>query len=365
MFSIMDLCSAVDALDQVRRAEVTRVFAVECALGINEIPESLKPKVALWLGAEDGAQLAEEQRVVTVRNLWTFETSCFNMLRGRRPLGTQGRLTPDEVAASCEGKDRCDFCDVEKLTSCEPFGRMRGEYAVTCGNVFKGAGVHGLVIWKQHFPHRLSALEVVDGFKVADQWFRCATSWDADRGKAAFPVLFWNMFRAAGASQIHPHMQVQLHTGPVGKGALLRTQSERYSKDGRDLCQDVVLAHRHLGLARDFAETVCWASLTPAVGGGEFCVLGSGDSALEDIAEVTALLIASFRRLKAEALSIFALPVPVAGQEAWLLRLSNRGPCVPGVVDTGSCELHGVCSVVTDPFALIRAVDDEIATSSA
>merc|ERR1712060_839811 len=183
---------------------------------------------------------------------------------------------------------------------------------------------------------------------------------------------FWNNFKRGGASQIHPHMQVQLHNGPVGQGALLLEQSRRYQCEcqGGDLCRDIVRAHQHLGLALQYPDdgepVFVWASLTPRIGGGELCALGRatalpGQPQLAGLAPAMATMIRALRKCGAEGISINGFLVPSGNdKQAWYVRCMNRGAAKPDVVDAGSMELMGLAGISSDPYALFAALELEI-----
>jgi len=271
MSGIASLPEKLANLDEAARADVARVLRIKALEGGEyEVPEPFRSKVARWCGgASDAGAAASDawtkvlgQRVISVHGIWTYETSNFNPLRTLRPVAGPMASTagPDAVASACAGPGKCDFCDAERLTVVEPFGRVQGRHSLTAGNVFKSAGVHGLVIWSRHEPHLLTQEEVTDGFRTADEWFDRAAGLEIPEGGGdCYPMMFWNCFRNAGASQVHPHMQLQLFPEPVALGAMLREQGARYireAKGGRDLCRDVARAHQHLGLAMD-VETPC------------------------------------------------------------------------------------------------------------
>lgn len=349
-----------------------------------EVPVLLQPKVLRWCGAADAAwevlRRVEEQHVVTVHNRWTFATANFNVLRACRPIagpmGGNGICGPDKLVAASQGPENCDFCAVETMTCLEPFGRVRGKHSCTAGNVFKSAGLHSLVVWKDHAPHKLSREEMHDGLETADAWFSQAIAWDSQRQGATYPVMFWNCFRSAGASQIHPHMQLQLFKSPVAQGALWADQSKRYQSDMKahrphdqfDLCKDIVTAHSNLGLAVRVHEPgpVCFASLTPGVVGGELCVLGASSAASSGQPPLAALsssiyaMMGALSRSGAEGISTVAFLVPSGDEFAWFVRCINRGPATAVVVDASSAELAGLAGVSSDPFQLIEVLRDEL-----
>lgn len=425
--SIAGLLARLGALKPEDRSLVERLLRIDEAVGLQEVPPDLRAKVARWCGggtdaASEAWRKAEEQTVVSVHSIWTYETANFNPLRACRPTpstlnGLQGG--PDAIAESCRGVDKCDFCDASRLTCVEPFGRVEGKFSLTCGNVFKSAGLHGLVIWSRHEPHKLTAEETVDGFETADAWFENAERWW--RGREAFaqahPVMFWNCFGSSGASQVHPHMQLQLFRGPVAQGACARAQSVLYrramarlgpgpgpaealptghaadapdpaadapdlaaedpaSSGGAyayDLCEDIARAHALLGLAAESGtQATCWASLTPAVQGGELCVLGpceaggSGRPTLAAVAPAVAGALRALRRCGAEGISVVGFLVPVGGDgdnEAWFVRCMNRGLACSPTTDAASAELAGLATVSSDPYHMHAALKHELAAT--
>lgn len=369
---VADLPSLIGQLEFEARQDVERLFRVQHLEGLNEVPQQLRPKVARWCGGgaddDEAWQCAAQQSVVSVHSIWTYETANFNTLRARRPVvgGGVGSGGPDEAAAACEGPDKCDFCDVENLTCVEPFGRVRGKHCVTAGNVFKSAGLHGLVIWTRHRLHHLTAQELLDGFEVADSWFDRARAWTEESGstfKPIYPVMFWNCFRNAGASQVHPHMQLVLFETPVAQGALLKDQSDRYWREhNRSLVLDLIAAHRHCGLALEVGDVACWASLTPRVGGGELCLLGPADAPLAATAAAMLPAMQGLRRCGSEGISVVAFPVPVGegACSAWFVRLAARGLISSLVTDAGSSELCGLTGAGSDPYTLLSALRSEI-----
>jgi len=214
MSGIASLPEKLANLDEAARADVARVLRIKALEGGEyEVPEPFRSKVARWCGgASDAGAAASDawtkvlgQRVISVHGIWTYETSNFNPLRTLRPVAGPMASTagPDAVASACAGPGKCDFCDAERLTVVEPFGRVQGRHSLTAGNVFKSAGVHGLVIWSRHEPHLLTQEEVTDGFRTADEWFDRAAGLEIPEGGGdCYPVMFWSCFRNAGASQV-------------------------------------------------------------------------------------------------------------------------------------------------------------------
>merc|ERR1719367_1842010 len=108
MPSIAELPQRLAVLDEASRALAEELFRVEELEGAQEVPEPLRCKAARWCsGGGDTAPEAwrriEQQRVIAVHALWTFESANFNPLRACRPVsGTaKGSAGPDEVADAC------------------------------------------------------------------------------------------------------------------------------------------------------------------------------------------------------------------------------------------------------------------------
>eukprot|EP00927_Polykrikos_kofoidii_P075378 TRINITY_DN71560_c0_g1_i1.p1 TRINITY_DN71560_c0_g1~~TRINITY_DN71560_c0_g1_i1.p1 ORF type:complete len:424 (-),score=62.17 TRINITY_DN71560_c0_g1_i1:55-1209(-) len=374
--SIDGLLRRCEALDDESRADVSRVLLIEETWGAQEVPEALRAKCTRWCGGGDDAEStawrkAERQLVITVHSIWTFETCNINILRACRPLPPASHVaSTSEVMEACSGPLRCDFCDVENLTCVEPFGRICGKHSQTAGNVFKTAGAHGLIVWKQHDPLKLTDEDLLDGLDTADKWFHAAaTSLAQNERHTSVPVLFWNCFLPSGASQLHPHMQVQFFSRPIGRAAMLHSQCMRYREseqgNGRDLCRDLALAHQRLGLALELGDgVICWASLCSAVGGGELCALGpgtSGNPQLFALGRAFVAMLRATRRCGSDAHSFFVSKVVAeGGTEAWLFRCLGRGKAMATVFDSGASELNGVSGVSTDPYKLIAALREEV-----
>lgn len=383
MPSVQEIPGFVADLQGLAREEFERVYNVDRLDGGLDVPESFRAKVAKWCGGSDAPSEAwrcvENQFVVSIFNRWTYESALFNPLRANRPsTGPENRITPDEIAQDCFGAEKCDFCDVERLTSSDPFGRVRGNRCVTAGNTFKSAGLHGLIIWSQHAPHKLTSEDLADSFKVADEWFIRGRAWDKSNGmgKIHHPVFFWNIFRSGGASQIHPHIQLQLHARRLGQSAQFFEQSRAYrtSFPGDELLHAVAKAHKHLGLAIS-AEilsehskfiSACWVSLTPRAGGGEIVALGVPGKAnehprLDGFGPVVSAMLNALRRCGAEGMCVSGFPVPVGKEEeVWVVRIINRGTAAAGISDLGGLEAMGVAGAWTDPYSVIAALRQEV-----
>ena len=131
------------------RSLVERLFAVEAVEGEIIPPPEMEP----WLVSTFGlVEAALRQRVVRVMNRWTFEGATFNPLRAHRPISNAGSASGASVPQRIEGTRGDDFCDPERRTPAEVFGRVRVGQVSAVSNVAKADGWHAVLIFDEHDP---------------------------------------------------------------------------------------------------------------------------------------------------------------------------------------------------------------------
>ena len=326
--SVVQLPSLIAGLQPADRERWDSLYAVEEHDGVCVIPPALVPKVVQWFSRTDdddphnaALERVEHQCPVGVCNLRTFEETRFSPLRVQRPLPAGVRPgTATEAAAAVErvyeetrGAGACDFCEMEKLTPPDVWGRVsgpRGTGCVSSSNVAKVGGDHGMVILRDHHPiapllDPATAVDVIaDVLETAREWARCcvahrmaarsaagtAARADAAAGGRWFPALMWNVGLGSGASQPHGHAQVLVGEGRApGRAELLRRAERDHRRvTGRAYLDDLLWCHQTVGLAVPVPPAAAGAEptafilalLTPIVT-HEMCVLGR---TLEDVA---------------------------------------------------------------------------------
>jgi hypothetical protein len=294
--------------------------------------------------------------VVRVTNRWTLDGSLFSPLRGSRPVQDGKRRTWDEQVAETRGDP---FCDPERRTPADRWGRVRGRHMVSGANAAMYDAHHGVLVFNEHDPLAFGREQVVEMLHVGREWAERSRADDPD---AANYLLIWNCGPRAGGSVVHGHAQVLL-----GRGAHY-PQVERLRRDaatyaaatGQDYLADLVASHRDLGLVVSEADGVtAYASLTP-VKERELVVAGPPgmDERQDAFAGAVARLVVSARDVLGVRAFNLALHRPPLGQEGagdWerigpVVHLVDRGDPGSTASDIGAMELYGASVVGGDPF---------------
>jgi hypothetical protein len=353
---ITDLPRLIAELPDNERALVERIFAVEAVQG--EIVPS--PEMEPWLVETFGSvEVTLSQRIVRVMNRWTFEGATFNPLRARRPISSAGSASGVSVRQRIERARGDDFCDPERRTPAEAFGRVRVGRVSASSNVAKADGWHAVLIFDDHDPLAIDAQGVADLLATAELWAARVRERDPS---ARHLFLGWNCLWRAGASQVHAHAQVTLSAKMAqARAEGWRAAAERYRREtGGDYFADLAEAHRTLGLAAEIGPVVRFASLTPAKE-REIILLAPAEGGLSGIAEPLAQTL----RVMLGGMGVQAFNVAVFGpplgdvDERWagfplVVRLVDRGDPNSDASDIAAMELFGSSVIASDPFEVAR-----------
>lgn len=342
------------SFDDLSLAE--RIFDVSATTGRLDPPEAMRPWIEKSFGSVDAVT---EQPIVRVTNRVTLEGSLFNGLRASRPLDTGVNLDLDREIAATEGDP---FCRPEEGTPADVFGRVRGAHATTASNVAKYDGFHGVIVFDDHNPLRLTPEKVADYVDVGLRWAREANRADPE---ARYPFLMWNCLWRAGGSIIHGHAQVTAtRRAHYPKVERLRRAAAMYRVEhASDYFGDLHHVHQALGLSIPAEEGVrAFASLTP-VKEKELVVIGAGpdDEALHRT--VGKHLRAYVHTLGVRAFNVaFYMPPLAEAEEDWsgfptVVYIVDRGDPANRTSDIGAMELYAASVVASDPFAIARALD--------
>ncbi len=325
------------------------MFSVDVSTGTLDPPRGMDPWIAEQFGSSEAVTTQTVTRIV---NRWTLEGSSFNELRARRPVQRDDAPPPSDDADD-------PFCDPERRTPADDFGRIRGDRSVTASNIAKWDGLHSLVIFDTHDPLNWSHEQVVDAFRTARRWVEVA---HAEHPGAVYPLVTWNCMPRGGASVIHPHLQVVLGGAPTARVELWRRAAHSYHQQhARPYFEDLAAAHDVLGLAGPALDGVRWlAHLTP-VKERELVLLGAElDDAMA--ASIFRLLSILRDRLGVRAFNLAAYLPPVGPvDEDWggfptIVRIVDRGDPVSATSDVGAMELFAQPVVASDPWRLAAAV---------
>lgn len=360
----------IAALPPAQRMHATRLLAVVASEGTIVPPSTMLPWLAQTFGS---VELPLRQRITRVTNRWTFEGATFNALRALRPGGgTSGTHGPSAatlaaVRARIAATAGDDFCDPERRTPADIFGRVRGRRSVTAANVARADGWHGVVIFNRHDPLAFDAAQVADALATAGEWVERAHTLDH---AARHGFIFWNCLPRAGASLVHGHLQMTLSTTmPHAHVALWHAAALRYQAEtGADYFADLTALYSALGLSVRLGETTVLASLTPAKE-REVLLLAPqrtvGAHHRPDWAALAAALTWVLGVLR-ERMGVLAFNVaifgPPLGDEArgeWagfplVARVVDRGDPLAPTADIAAMELFASSVVAADPFTVAR-----------
>ncbi|HEY7059997.1 MAG TPA: hypothetical protein VII06_00850 [Chloroflexota bacterium] len=348
--AITDLVAALEQLPPGERARFDRLLHVSESTGLLVPPDAMRP----WIESLFGSVAAvEEQKIVKITNLVTFEGTLFNALRSSRPMPTSAGDGLDEIASSNEGDP---FCRPEHGTPEDIFGRIEGSHAITASNVAKYDAFHGVVIYDNHNPLQFSRDAIVDYLEVGLRWGEAALEADP---AARYFFFMWNCLWKSGASILHGHAQVaatrDMHYAKVEH---LRRAALAYRAGcGANFFQDLYAAHAVVGLTLERSGVHLMASLTPIK---EKEVWLFAENVGPDLGEgiyrvldcyVNQLGVASFN-------VVLYLPPLAPVAEDWsgfpvIARIVDRGQLRNRTADMGAMELYASSVVSSDPFKLM------------
>lgn len=351
--SIADLVTHIAGLPSDTRQVFNRVFSVDEVKGDLKIPQPMLPWVEQQFGS---AENVINQKIVKVTNLVTLECSIFNPLRSLRPhrFLRKKRMHPEDSFEI----ENDDFADPLHNTPEDPFGRVKGKYCLTAGNVAKYEGLHGVVVFHNPDPLKFGCREVADYLETGWKWAQQAHAYDSS---ARYFLFLWNCMNRAGASIHHGHAQVVLgRYAHYAKVEQLRKAASEYREQYKaDYFEDLFRVHEALGLGYRQGDTMIMAYLA-ALKLNEVMVLAPAltDSLKENIYNV----LACFRdRLKVTAFNVGVAFPPLDEVPGWawfpvIARMVDRGNIDDMSSDIGAIEFYGANVISSDPFRTAEAL---------
>lgn len=346
--SIADLEALVAALPAGDRARFERIFHVTVSRGELVPPEPMLSWLAGRLGPPEAVC---RQQIVKVTNRVTLEGALFNTLRAHRPV----EAPPDRanLREVLNNRDRCDFCRPLEHTPADPFGRLRGRHSLTASNMARYDGWHAVIIFDEHHPLHFTAEQVADYLDLAQEWAQAAQQHDP---AACYPFFLWNCLWRSGASILHGHAQMTLTRGMhYARVEAWRQAALRYrAAHGTNYFDDLVAAHRALGLAVDQGTAAILPSLTPFKEKETHIVAPACDDGLK--AALYRLLRAFVEKLGVQSFNLAIYQPPLTRvDEDWsgfpiIVRALDRGDLSSRTSDVGAMEFFAQSVIATDPF---------------
>ena len=356
--TILDLPERIEALPAEARDRVERLFAVRPIEGRTDPP----PEMAAWLTGQFGSvDAVRDQRLISITNRATGESTLLAPLRHRRPMDDAGHV--GELRAAIDATRGDPFCHPLTGTPADTWGRVRGRRMISGANAALADRHHAVLVFDDHDPLAFDADLVDDLLATGRAW--------ADRAHAEDPTathytLLWNCLWRAGGSIIHGHGQTLLADGDAyGRLETFRAAAERHAAAGdRSLAGDLVTTHRDLGLAVDGEDGVITvAHLTP-IKDREVLVVGMPgmDERHPAFESAVAAAVQAFRdRLDVASFNLVLWRPPLTAAPGWetvppIVRLVDRGDPFARPSDIGAMELSGTPIVGTDPYEVVDAL---------
>ena len=351
MTRITDLPERIAALPPEARARMARLFHIDRVEGRCRIPDSMREWTRMQLGEIADV---EQQQVVRVTNVVTWEGALYNPLRSKRPLHMRA-AGADPAAASDD-----IFAQPLRTTAEDVFGRVRGAHCITTGNIARWEGQCTVAIFDEPDPLAFTREQLRDYLRVALAWARAAHVQDAE---ARYLMWMWNGGIKAGASIPHAHAQMglgrRMHYARVE--GLRRAALDYRTRHGVGYFTDWLAAHEDLGLCFDAAGLRGFANLA-ATRNKDLAIFGAGfNDGLADALHAVLRALVDQSGSGAFNVAILAPPVFDGAAEDWrdfptLVRIADRGSPAMLSSDIGALDVFAHNTIATDPFALVETL---------
>ncbi len=221
----------------------------------------------------------EEHRVEVRRDPLLRDTSIYNPFlkdKAKAFFGENDAGLLDALAK--ETAENCIFCPdrVRSRTArypeaVLPGGRMEQGEAVLFANLFSLAHYHPvIVLTREHFvrPADMEPLLLADGFQLARNFLKDVYERDVTVG---FATVGANYLLPAGASLVHPHMQMLASDVPYTyHGRMLDASTEYVARNGTHYFADLIAEERRRG-ERYIGQYGAWHWIAP------FAPMGSNE----------------------------------------------------------------------------------------
>lgn len=340
-YEITELDKLVEQLSSDVRELFKRFYSFDISTGTLKVPEEMEDWVKKRFGS---VERVENQRIVSIKNKFTGEHSLFNKLRLDRPVDAKSAIALEEL----KGKGECLFCNPEKQTPTDVFGRVKGKNCITASNIAKYDSFHSLIIFNEHNPLTIKGEWIEDYLRTAERWFEEVCK---SEEKELQKFFMWNCLWRSGASIIHGHIQLTASRMRYGKLEVLEKAMAEYEKEFKsDYIEDLYNVHKTLGLAKENKGERILFYLTPVKEKEIFVISKARRS--DEMADTIYKLVSNYLALgvKSFNLAIFQLG------DYHIARLVDRGSLTDKNSDIGAMELYAASVISSDPFKLAQAI---------
>lgn len=360
---ILKISSQNECRDLYER--LSNIFTVTQRSGQLVLPKPFAVKVKNWLGQNEELYAeAKYQHITLVFNEYTRDNTMFNPLRAKRPVHKPDLPQREYVdQLSIKTAKSCDFCNYTSFTAEDLFGRIESKHSFTAANAFKYDAWHALVITREHHPLNWSEDVFLDAMSVAMQWYDKVHSVDI---RYKLPTLLWDLLPHASASQVHPHLHINLlpdrYYGVIENW---RIAAEHYNNDfpGTNYFTELLDLHSLLGLAIHFKTAAAFANITPKKD-NEIVVLGQAPN--EDFFKLLYYVLRAYVDDMEKLCFSMAIAFPSlleedeTGRLPVYARLISRGTVGEVRSDISSLELFAASNVNVDPFQVAMKVKESV-----
>jgi hypothetical protein len=336
-YEITELDKIVEHFSRDVKELFNRFYSFEISTGSLKIPEEMENWVKKRFCS---IEKVENQRIVSIKNKLTGEHSLFNKLRTDRPIEVKSAIELEEL----KKKENCLFCNPERQTPADVFGRVKGKYCITGSNIAKYDSFHSLIIFEEHNPLEIKKAWIEDYLRTGERWFDEVTK----IGEKELQKFFlWNCLWRSGASIIHGHIQLTASRMRYGKLEVLEKVVADYKREfDSSYIADLYKVHKSLGLAKENKGERILFYLTPIKEKEIFVISRARKS--DEMADTIYKLLRSYRDMGVQSfnLAIFRLG------DYHIARLVDRGSLVDRNSDIGAMELYAASVISSDPFKL-------------
>jgi len=298
--------------------------------------------------------------IVRISNRWTYEGAAFDPRRKRRTAPVDDSFL--RLLRRCQTSgESCPLCPQE--TGGTLSVPVSDDHCLILEPRVKFDGYHALVAFSEHNPLIFTQAAITSYLETGAAWAQACYR-DSQRAGTDLAIFYLFTWNCLCGSLVHGHAQTVLHARfPSPRLGLLIDATWRYRAKGNNYFDDLWLVHHALGLGIKVGTVRVMASLTP-IKERECLILARTDDGWHDLARALTLVLTVLQAdlphgLLSFNLAIYSAPLaPVAGCEGFptLVRVTDRGWPLLGVVDTASMELYAESIVAHAPFALADAL---------
>ncbi|XP_023931389.1 uncharacterized protein LOC112041880, partial [Lingula anatina] len=267
-----------------------------------------------------------------------------------------------------ESAQNCDFCEgsYKRFTALDPFGRVESKHSYSVANAFKYDRWHSLVLLRNHHPLKWTEEEFLDMANTGLSWMKKVNAIQKDY---VYPIIFWDLLPHAMASQIHPHMHVNVRPDQYyGAQELWRRAGETYFREFRsNYFKELKELHQALGLTVDLGTATAFANLNPK---HETEIIVLSRTPNTDFFRLIYYVLRTYLDDLDQLCFSMAITLPSLVPDSYInadrgrmpafARITSRGSASSVKGDLSSMEMYGVSNVNMEPWTMIQHVQQSV-----